>query len=356
HEKAIKQALEMDERSKAERWTDLYRTVTVHTGDHWSQQLSETLDKVYDEHSQRASQSVPRLSVQKLADRYKRASKRVFIIDYEGTLAPHRTSNGITLSSPQRVLDTLEGLMADSKNIVYIMSGRETRDLESQFRTLPSLGLIAENGCFAREYGAQHSAWQQFPDAAGIAVWKDQVRANLKYYEDRLEGSYIEERHCSLLFRYEKAGDQEAAVRFAGEAADQINTACASMRIHAVPIPKAVLIEQMDFSKRSAAAYIFAQARARATASHAAAPDFLLVAGDDREDEGVHEWANELGRSGAVPSVFTVSVGRRNTVALATLTQGSTGLLTTLQKLGRTSSEGMAGDYFNRGRGSAISP
>ncbi|KAK3085188.1 Trehalose-6-P synthase/phosphatase complex subunit, partial [Teratosphaeriaceae sp. CCFEE 6253] len=92
----------MDERSKAKRWKDLYRTVTIHTGDHWSQQLSETLDQVYDEHSQRASQSVPRLSVQKLADRYKRASKRVFIIDYEGTLAPHRTSNGITLSSPQR--------------------------------------------------------------------------------------------------------------------------------------------------------------------------------------------------------------------------------------------------------------
>ena len=57
-----------------------------------------------------------------------------------------------------------------------------------------------------------------------------------------LEGSYLEERHCSLLFRYEKCNDQEAALRFAGECADQINGACKSMKIHAVPIKNAVLI------------------------------------------------------------------------------------------------------------------
>jgi len=227
-------------------------------------------------------------------------------------------------------------------------------ELESLFRTLPSLGLIAENGCFVREYGAQHREWQQFPDADGIAVWKDQVRGNLGYYEDRLEASYIEERHCSLLFRYEKAADQEAAIRFAGEAADQINTACKSMRIHAVPISKAVLIEQMDFSKRSAATRIFDGMKEYAAEKGTPGPQFLLVAGDDREDEVVFEWANALGKSGTVRDVFTVSVGRRNTVALATLTQGSTGLLTALQKLSRTSSEGMSGDYFNRGRGSAM--
>ncbi|KAK5675905.1 Trehalose-6-P synthase/phosphatase complex subunit [Elasticomyces elasticus] len=354
HARAIKQALEMDDAEKTKRWTKLYKTVTTQTGEHWAHQLSVALDKVYDEHNQRASQSVPRLSVQKLTDKYKTANQRVFIIDYEGTLAPHRTNTGIPLSSPQRVLDTLEGLMGDSKNIVYIMSGREPEELESLFRTLPSLGLIAENGCFVREYGAQHREWQQFPDADGIAVWKDQVRGNLGYYEDRLEGSYIEERHCSLLFRYEKAADQEAAIRFAGEAADQINTACKSMRIHAVPISKAVLIEQMDFSKRSAATRIFDGMKEHAAEKGTAGPQFLLVAGDDREDEVVFEWANALGKSGTVRDVFTVSVGRRNTVALATLTQGSTGLLTALQKLSRTSSEGMSGDYFNRGRGSAM--
>ncbi|KAK0768783.1 Trehalose-6-P synthase/phosphatase complex subunit, partial [Friedmanniomyces endolithicus] len=227
-------------------------------------------------------------------------------------------------------------------------------ELEALFRTLPALGLIAENGCFVREYGAQHAEWQQFPDADGVAVWKDQVRGNLGYYGDRLEGSYVEERHCSLLFRYEKAADQEAAVRFAGEAADQINSACRSMRIHAVPISKAVLIEQMDFSKRSAASRIFDFLRAGAIEAGTVVPEFLLVAGDDREDEVVFEWANGLGSGGVVRDVFTVSVGRRNTVACATLTQGATGLLTALQRLGRTSGGVVEGDYFGGGGGGRL--
>ncbi|KAK5146206.1 Trehalose-6-P synthase/phosphatase complex subunit [Rachicladosporium monterosium] len=362
HANAIKEALEMGDAEKTARWTKLHKTVTTQTGGHWAHHLSLALDKVYNEHSQRASQSVPRLSVQRLADKYRAAAQRVFVLDYEGTLAPHRTSTGIPLSSPQRVLDALEGLMADARNIVYIMSGREPEELEALFRTLPALGLIAENGCFVREYGGggrgeAHAEWQQFPDADGVAVWKDQVRGNLGYYGDRLEGSYVEERHCSLLFRYEKAGDQEAAVRFAGEAADQINSACRFMRIHAVPISKAVLIEQMDFSKRSAASRIFDLLRASAIEAGTAVSEFLLVAGDDREDEVVFEWANGLATSGVVRDVFTVSVGRRNTVACATLTQGATGLLTALQRLGRTGGGGgVEGEYFGRGRGAATSP
>ncbi|KAK0355957.1 Trehalose-6-P synthase/phosphatase complex subunit [Friedmanniomyces endolithicus] len=362
HANAIKEALEMGDAEKTARWTKLHKTVTTQTGGHWAHHLSLALDKVYNEHSQRASQSVPRLSVQRLADKYRAAAQRVFVLDYEGTLAPHRTSTGIPLSSPQRVLDALEGLMADARNIVYIMSGREPEELEALFRTLPALGLIAENGCFVREYGGggrgeAHAEWQQFPDADGVAVWKDQVRGNLGYYGDRLEGSYVEERHCSLLFRYEKAGDQEAAVRFAGEAADQINSACRSMRIHAVPISKAVLIEQMDFSKRSAASRIFDFLRAGAIEAGTVVPEFLLVAGDDREDEVVFEWANGLATNGVVRDVFTVSVGRRNTVACATLTQGATGLLTALQRLGRTGGGGgVEGEYFGRGRGAATSP
>lgn len=67
--------------------------------------------------------------------------------------------------------------------------------------------------------------------------------------------------------------------------------------------------------------------------------DFLLVAGDDRDDEPVFRWANNLGLAFAdghewgVKSVTTVCVGKRNTDASCTLTQGATGLLAALHKL-----------------------
>jgi len=349
--RAIKKGLEMGDEEKEERWNRLHNVVMKRTGGDWAQKLGKKLSDAYEEHIQRASASVPRLSVTKMSEKYKSAVRRVFILDYEGTLAPHRTSTGVPLSSPQRVLDTLSDLMSDSSNIVYVMSGRSPEELEGIFRTLPSLGLMAENGCFLREYGAETNEWQGFVDQEETEKWKSDVRSILKYYEDRLEGSYIEERHCSLLFRYDKSEDLEAATRSAGESADQINSSCKSMGIHAVPIQKALLVEQLEYSKRTAALQIFDLLRERAVARGDKVPDFLLVAGDDREDEVVFRWANDLGKQGVIRDVFTVSVGKRNTEALATLTQGSTGLLTSLQKLAKVSSEAMPGDYFNKGRG-----
>ncbi len=53
--------------------------------------------------------------------------------------------------------------------------------------------------------------------------------------------------------------------------------------------------------------------------------DFLMVAGDGRDDEVVFRWANDLGESGSVKYVTTVSIGSRDTQAMKTLTQGVTG-------------------------------
>jgi hypothetical protein len=53
--------------------------------------------------------------------------------------------------------------------------------------------------------------------------------------------------------------------------------------------------------------------------------DFLMVAGDGRDDEIVFRWANDLGESGSVKYVTTVSLGSRDTQAMKTLTQGVTG-------------------------------
>lgn len=345
---AIKEGLEMSEEEKKRRWEHLHQVVLKKTGANWMRELTKQLDSVYEEHNQRASASVPRLNVSALSDRYKLAENRLFIIDYEGTLAPHKTSSGIPLGSPARVVETLNDIMVDPKNVVYVMSGRKPDELENHFRTLPKAGLIAENGCFVREFGVENNHWTPFVDLDEVAKWKSQVRGILAYYSDRLEDSYVEERHCSLLFRYEKSGDQEAAVRFAGECADQINGACKSMRIRAVPIKHAVLVEQEDFSKGTAATHVFDALCEKSKGL--SAPDFMVIAGDDREDEVIFKWANELGKAGKVKEVFTVTVGKRNTLAQSTLTQGSTGLLTVLQRLAKISSDMLPPDYFTMPR------
>ncbi|KAK3718822.1 Trehalose-6-P synthase/phosphatase complex subunit [Vermiconidia calcicola] len=347
---AIKTALEMNDAEKQYRYKNLYSRVMNQTGGHWAEELGKSLNKVHEEHNQRSSSAVPRLSTTQISEKYKRANHRVFIIDYEGTLAPHKTREGVPLTSLTRIVDTLNDLMVDGKNIVYVMSGRQPEEIESVFRTATGLGLIAENGCFVREYGAAAHSWETAVDMNEVNRWKKDVKAILRYYRERMEGSYIEERHCSLIFRYERVEDQEAAMRNVGDCADQINSGCKSMRIHAVPIGKAVLIEQVDFSKGTAATNVYNRLCEQNKASELQPPDFLMVVGDDREDEVVFRWANQLAKNGTLSNVFTVSVGKRNTQAQAALTQGSTGLLTVLQKLAKISLDQTPADYFTSPR------
>ncbi|KAK5173581.1 Trehalose-6-P synthase/phosphatase complex subunit [Saxophila tyrrhenica] len=352
---AIKIALLMSDAEKEHRWRAMHSVIMEQTGARWARQLDKALAKVHEEHNQRSSTSVPRLSTVAVSEKYKRAGNRVFIIDYEGTLAPHKTREGIPLTSPTRVVDTLNDLMNDPKNTVYIMSGRKPEELESVFRTANGLGLIAENGCFVRSYGVPANGWEVMVDMDDVERWKDDVQAVLNYYHERMEGSYIEERHCSTLFRYEKVEDQEAAIRTGGDCADQINSGFQNMSIHAVPINKAVLIEQVEFSKGTAATNAYNTLKDKSSRGGSSPVDFLMVAGDDREDEVVFRWANQLGKDKEVRDVFTVSVGRRNTEAQAAVTQGSTGLLGVLQKLGKISFDSAPVDYFNSPRKARVS-
>jgi len=104
--------------------------------------------------------------------------------------------------------------------------------------------------------------------------------------------------------------------------------------VRAIPIDGAVVVEPMDWSKGTAATQIFTELK-RKNIDEGGKPmiDFLMVAGDGREDEVIFRWANELGKSGAVKHVTTVSLGGRNTEATCTLTQGVTGMLPLLLAL-----------------------
>lgn len=348
--RAIKQALEMSDQEKSRRWNNLNQIVRTHTGGAWANGLADALGRVHEQHTAHDATAIPRLSLSEISNAYKQAKKRVFILDYEGTLAPHRTNAGLLLGSPQRIIDALSDLIQDDSNVVYIMSGRTAHELSDHFKTVPKLGLIAENGCFAREAGPVRNAWTSFPDMKVIAQWKKDVRGVLRYYTERFEGTYIEERECSILVRFEKCENKDAVNRTIGECADHINGAFNKMKVRAVPINQAILIETLEWNKAAAAQKILehmANHDKQGDGSITSVADFLMIAGDDREDEGIFRWANRLDKSGEVNNVFTVSVGKRNTEAKATLTQGTSGLLTVLTRLAKVSADALPTDYFN---------
>ncbi|KAJ9164842.1 Glycosyltransferase family 20 [Coniochaeta hoffmannii] len=330
---AIKTALEMGPEEKQRRWTKLYETVTHHTGSHWFSELMSRLDRVHEEQLRRDQVSVPRLSLNTLAQQYRNSERRLFILDYEGTLVSWGPVNQIIPVSPQRTLDVLNDLLLDERNTVYVMSGRRPEELDRLFRRVPNLGLIAENGCFLKDCGSD--SWTEMADADQIRTWKESVRSILDYYLERTPGAGIEERRCSLIFHYKSAEDYDTASRQASDCASHINDSCEEQRVHAIPLDGCIVVEPIDWTKTTAAQQIFAnlQASMAPDSQHKSPVDFLMVVGDGREDEKVFKWANTLGEEGTVKEVVTVSLGNRSTEAGATLTQGVSGVLMALQKL-----------------------
>lgn len=317
---AIKKALEMDEREKGRRYMRMRETVLSSTGDTWTAKLSAHLANVHDEQFRRDTMSIPRLNHVKLCQAYKNANRRLILLDYEGTLAPFGSVSSTVLTNMDRVTDVLNELIQDDKNELYVMSGRTLEELEMLFGRVPGIGLIAENGCYLREIYTDE--WVDFTDREKTAKWKSAVKSILQYYHERVEGSRIEERRSSLTFYYGKGdGADEARNGQAGDCATHINDACESQRVRAVPSKDAVIIEPMDWDKATAAEYILRLLKKEKNRK----PDFLFVAGNDRDDEVVFRWAKNLSETKDIQEVSTVSVGNRNTVAMSTLTQGTTG-------------------------------
>jgi trehalose 6-phosphate synthase/phosphatase len=247
--------------------------------------------------------------------------------------------NNTILANTERVIVVLNDLVADEKNVVYVMTGRTVRETELIFNRVRGLGLIAENGCFLREPSA--SEWIQFPEEEKTVKWKDSVKPILQYYLERVEGSWVEERHCSIIFHYNKPTDKDdSASRHAGDCANHINDACEQQRIKAVPTKDSVVIEPIDFDKASASQYIFSKY------PETARPDFVFAAGNDRSDEGVFRWAEKLKEEWKVPNVQTVTVGDRNSIAMSTLPNGATGRffsLIIIADISLTSTTGLLG-------------
>lgn len=324
---AIKEALEMGEDEKKTRWENLYKAVVLHTGSHWCSEFLGRLDRAYDSQHKRDQTSVPRLSVPAVSAKYHDAQRRLFILDYEGTLVSWGPVNQIIPVSPQRTVDILNELLLDQRNTIYVMSGRRPEELDRLFQRVQNLGLIAENGCFLKD--SNSTEWEEMADTSVIKNWKRSVKGILTYYLERTPGAEVEERRCSLIFHYDGAEDYESASRLAADCTSHVNDACESMHVHAIQTESCIIVEPIDWTKSTAAQKVFERLCGHIDnrSSDKPAVDYLMVVGDGREDEKVFKWANSLSENGSVKDVVTVSVGNRSTEATATLTQGVSGKL-----------------------------
>ncbi|KAF8882465.1 trehalose-6-phosphate phosphatase [Infundibulicybe gibba] len=240
----------------------LYKVVTTHTSHTWAAVLVKMLLGVMGGQGQaRRTPYVPR---EELMGRYEKAGKRLFLFDYDGTLAPIVKTPSMAIPS-QPTLEALTLLSADPKNIVYIISGRDGEFLEQHLGHLENVGFSAEHGGFVRERGTKE--WTNFTESLDMS-WMEEVGEVFRYYTERTTGSHIEMKKSSITWHYRSA-DPEWGLFQCRQCQDLLENNLAHKR------PIEVLVGKKNLEVRPIARILYQNPDA----------EFIFCAGDDKTDE-----------------------------------------------------------------------
>jgi trehalose 6-phosphate synthase/phosphatase len=168
-----------------------------------------------------------------------------------------------------------------------IISGRPPETLDAWFGHLP-VDMAAEHGHFVKQ---QPNAWRRLTPEND--QWKAAVLARMEVAVQGVSGSFVEEKHTSLVWHYRQA--EASRAKEVAEALAQELTALPEIQVSQGA--KIVEARQLGTDKGKVAELWLAEN------SH----DFILAAGDDTTDEDLFV---------ALPAqAFTVKVGAGPTAA-----------------------------------------
>jgi trehalose 6-phosphate synthase/phosphatase len=189
----------------------------------------------------------------------------------------------------QQLIKLLQTLCKQPNTDLAIISGRDQSFMSHWLGDLP-LTLVAEHGHYVKP---KEKKWKG--STRGDKQWMSDVMPIFESFMDRTPGTFIEEKHNSLVWHYRKTDPELAAGRVV-----ELKTVLSSLisdQLSVMDMDKALEVVDRQIDKGTAVAEIIGQ-------NHY---DFILCIGDDVTDENMFS---------ALPdSAFTIKVGKKPTVA-----------------------------------------
>ena len=263
----IKTALEMPEEEQISRNTIMHKRLRHYNIEFWARDFMEKLEEIKKKQDRDSLIKINPKRLSEIRASMKKAEKRLFLLDYDGTMTGYMSKPGKAKPDAQ-LLGILETLCAGGKNTVVIISGRDKGTLEGWFGHLP-LNLIGGHGMWIRK---ENREWKQLEYLQ--ADWKNTLRPLLEMHTARTPGSFIEEKSYSLAWHYRRCEPELAAVRV-NELKDALEDLTANMNIGLLDGNKVIEIKDTTVNKSRAASIWL----------NAAEWDFIFSAGDDWTDE-----------------------------------------------------------------------
>lgn len=179
---AINYALTMTSEKKMAQHQNLYRHVTKHNVQTWANSYTRRLLTVLS--SSHNAIATPLLDKTAMLNQYRKAEKRLFMFDYDGTLTPIVKDPNAALPS-ERLLRTIKVLAADPNNAIWIISGRDQEFLQKQLGHISELGFSAEHGSFLRHPGK--TEWENLAETFDMG-WQKEVMECFQKYTEKTQG------------------------------------------------------------------------------------------------------------------------------------------------------------------------
>lgn len=230
-----------------------------------------------------------RLNPSSVLSAYKSTSKRVIVLDFNGTIVIKEAVDSFLKRSqvgsagdgpPQAAYAALEKLCLDDNNTVFVISGDMRQAIESSLGNIKGMGLASSNGsCFSPPTKQAARSWLALDIASNWEEVKKKAIQIMSKFTALTNGSHIKLAHSSIGWSYFDCDPEWGSLQ-AKHLVLELEDQLARFDVRFVNLKGIVEVMPREFNKGVIVTKIL-----RDAASRNNGVDFVLCMGDDISDE-----------------------------------------------------------------------